>query len=92
LAVLAREPGIDLLFSDVVMPGAVDGYELAERALAERPALKVLLTSGYSQKVLGRDRRGMAPLLVKPYRQRELARRVGELLSGSAGGELPADG
>ncbi len=89
LAVLAREPGIDLLFSDVVMPGAVDGYELAERALAERPALKVLLTSGYSQKVLGRDRRGMAPLLVKPYRQRELARRVGELLSqrvaGSAG-------
>jgi PAS domain S-box-containing protein len=92
LAVLGREPGIDLLFSDVVMPGAVDGYELAERALAERPALKVLLTSGYSQKVLGRDRRGMAPLLVKPYRQRELARRVGELLSGSAGGELPADG
>ncbi|MBL6082849.1 response regulator, partial [Belnapia sp. T18] len=39
---------IDVLFSDVVMPGGVDGIQLAERARRLRPDLRILLTSGYS--------------------------------------------
>jgi len=80
---LAEEPAIDLLFSDVVMPGGIDGYELAAAATAQRPDLKVLLTSGYTEKAMaGKDRaRFSAKLLRKPYTQVELAQRLRELLN-----------
>ena len=79
---LAEEPGIALLFSDVVMPGGINGYELAADATAQRPGLKVLLTSGYINKaVAGSDQaRFSANLLSKPYTQAELAQRVRVLL------------
>ncbi|MCB1870266.1 MAG: response regulator, partial [Gammaproteobacteria bacterium] len=48
LQILIDEPEIDLLFSDLLMPGGINGYELAERAVSLRPHLKVLMTSGYS--------------------------------------------
>jgi len=48
LEVLAREPDINMMFSDVVMPG-MNGYELAEKAVAMHAGLKVLLTSGYTE-------------------------------------------
>ena len=50
LACLAADPTIDLLISDVVMPGGMNGYELAEQATRDRPELKVLLASGYIDK------------------------------------------
>ncbi len=79
---LAREPDIALLFSDVVMPGGMNGYELAERAKARRPDLKVLLTSGYAE-----EKGHSGDLLRKPYSQAELARRLRALLGEHAAAE-----
>ena len=67
---------IDLLFSDVVMPGGINGAELARRARALRPDLPVLLTSAYTARALSEEH-GIVdefPLLPKPYRVTELAR------------------
>jgi signal transduction histidine kinase/ActR/RegA family two-component response regulator len=74
LAALGEEPGIDLLFSDYVMPG-MSGAELARAAREQRPGLKVLLTSGYAKHAQLRDGNSADgfPLLAKPYRVDELA-------------------
>ncbi len=73
---------IDLLFTDVVMPGAFNGIELAEESRRLVPGLKVLLTSGYPAHApanLGNVELGSA-FLPKPYQKRELARKVREVL------------
>ncbi len=82
LVVLRQQPDVDLLFTDVVMPGAIAGRLLAERALELKPSLKVLFTSGYfegtlvSKGDLGSD----VQFLGKPYRIRELARKIEHIL------------
>ena len=75
---LAEVKAVDLLFSDVVMPGGINGFELAEQAMVLLPELKVLLTSGYTEKAVIRNgqARFSANMLSKPYNQVELARRV----------------
>ena len=82
LEVLGEEPGIDLLFSDVVMSGGNNGYELAQQAVARQPDLKVLLTSGFPDEAAANSSqaRFTANLLRKPYSQSELANRLRELL------------
>ncbi|MBV8392565.1 MAG: MASE4 domain-containing protein [Alphaproteobacteria bacterium] len=68
---------IEIMFSDVVMPGGMNGVQLAVEARRIRPNLKVLLTSGYSHAAL--QERGIpkdVPLLAKPYRRDELAERL----------------
>jgi PAS domain S-box-containing protein len=71
-----------LLFTDVVMPGGMNGMQLAEQARRIAPKMKVLFTSGYPQEALAS--RGQvdpdARILTKPYRKAELARRVREAL------------
>ncbi|MGE0747269.1 MAG: PAS domain S-box protein [Rhodospirillales bacterium] len=82
LGVLESDEQIDLLFTDIVMPGGMSGWELAEKARALRPALRIMLTSGYAMETLlarGRMHAGMA-FLNKPYRKAELARRLREAL------------
>ncbi|MBV9220045.1 MAG: PAS domain S-box protein, partial [Methylobacteriaceae bacterium] len=49
LATLAKHPEIAMIFTDVVMPGGMSGDELAEAAIAARPGLKILFTSGYAE-------------------------------------------
>jgi len=76
-----RRTGVDLLFTDVVMPG-MSGRELSDVARKIRPALKVLFTSGYTRNAIvhgGRLDSGVE-LLPKPYTSRSLAERVRELL------------
>jgi CheY-like chemotaxis protein len=75
---------IDLLVSDVIMPGA-SGPELAERLVAARPGLKVLFVSGYTADAV--LRRGVAEpgqhVLAKPFSPQALARKVREILDGA---------
>ena len=76
LAVLQSPQKIDLLFTGMVMPGSMNGRELAAMALRRRSALKVLFTSGYSQGAVAHHGQldAGAMLLQKPYRKSELAR------------------
>jgi PAS domain S-box-containing protein len=76
--ILLTEERIDLLFSDVVMPGGMDGTQLAEAATEIRPGLKVLLTSGFARASIqdGATSSYLKNLLSKPYRKAELAERL----------------
>ena len=74
---------IDLLFTDVIMPGGMNGRQLVEAAIKLRPALRVLFTSGYTENAIvhhGRLDAGVL-LLAKPYRKPELARMIRVALS-----------
>jgi signal transduction histidine kinase len=78
LAVLQGPEEIDLLFTDVIMPGAMNGRDLSIEALKLRPALKVLFTSGYTENAIDRDGK-LDPdvlLLAKPYSRADLARMI----------------
>jgi PAS domain S-box-containing protein len=80
---LGTDIHVDLLFTDIVMPGGINGWELADLARKARPRLRILLTSGYALETLtaqGHLRDGSA-ILAKPYRKAELARRLREALS-----------
>jgi len=82
LDMLKGSEKIDLLFSDIVMPGGLNGCELAVKAVKQQPKLKVLLTSGFVNKALkttGCDR-FITELLTKPYRKSDLAWRVRKIL------------
>lgn len=86
LSKLRADPGINLLFTDIVMPGAMSGWELADLAQQIRPGLPVIFTSGYAPEALveqGRARE-QAIILTKPYRKTELANRLREALSAKA--------
>jgi PAS domain S-box-containing protein len=82
LAILASGEHVDLLFTDVVMPGKMDGLDLAGQATRLQPGLKVILTSGFTGARGGDDRMARCPfhLLNKPYGYDELARLVRETL------------
>ncbi|CCD87027.1 putative sensor histidine kinase with PAS/PAC and Response regulator receiver domains [Bradyrhizobium sp. ORS 285] len=78
LDVLEQHPEIDLLFTDVIMPGAMNGRQLADAARVRRPSLRTLFTSGYTENAIvhhGRLDAGVL-LLAKPYRKPELARMI----------------
>jgi PAS domain S-box-containing protein len=78
LKVIDTAPTIDLLFTDVIMPGNMNGRQLVDEALNRRPSLKTLFTSGYTENAIvhhGRLDSGVL-LLAKPYRKSELARMI----------------
>jgi signal transduction histidine kinase/ActR/RegA family two-component response regulator len=82
LDILGRESHVDLLFTDVVIPGGMNGRALAEEALRRDPALKVLFTTGYTRNAIvhhGRLDPGVA-LLGKPYSPSDLAAKIRAVL------------
>ena len=85
MAQIAATPEIALLFTDMVMPGGMTGLQLAEAALAAKPGLKVLFTSGYAAPDLARLGQQTGAWLKKPYRADELAEKVREALQEPAG-------
>ena len=85
LAGLEKEPGVDLLFTDVVLPDGVNGRQLANEVSRIRPEIKVLFTTGYARNAIvhhGRLDPGVE-LIVKPYTQPDLARRIRKVLDGA---------
>ena len=78
MAVIDGPQAIDLLFTDMIMPGSMNGRQLAAAALKRRASLKILYTSGYSNEAIihhGQLEAGVL-LLVKPYRKSDLARMI----------------
>ena len=82
LELLRHRPDITILFTDIVLPGGMDGQELADKAQRTHPDLKVLYTTGYAEGAQGSARVRMdAPMpLQKPYHKDDLARRFRALL------------
>jgi PAS domain S-box-containing protein len=82
LKIIDGGKAIDLLFTDVIMPGSMNGRQLSDEALKRRPSLKVLFTSGYTENAIvhhGRLDPGVL-LLAKPYRKADLARMIRQAL------------
>jgi PAS domain S-box-containing protein len=81
LSAIERDTGFDLVFSDVVMPGDMNGIKLAAEIERRWPRIKVLLTSGFPEAALSRtNEENRAKILSKPYRTDQLSRAITELL------------
>ena len=79
LQALERDTTIDLVLSDIVMPGRMDGLALARAVREKYPGLQVLLATGYSEAAQGVD--AEFPILRKPYQMGELSKAVATLMS-----------
>lgn len=87
LAKLQQHPDIDLMFSDVVMPGGMNGFDLAQAAKGICPALKIVHTSGYPKGAMvhqeePRFREGF--IIMKPYRREDLRKIIKEAFEAPA--------
>jgi CheY-like chemotaxis protein len=86
LALVDQGASFDLLFTDIIMPGGMNGRELAEAVRLRRPGMRVLYTSGYTDDTIvheGHLDPGVA-LLQKPYRKSELSQKIREVLAGES--------
>jgi PAS domain S-box-containing protein len=91
LEVLERESGIDLLLTDIMMPGGMNGVELARRVRAARPGIRVLYSTGFSS-VMMSEKMGQklgtdadSPVLSKPYRRAEFFTAVRKAMANPTG-------
>ncbi|MBA9069859.1 PAS domain S-box-containing protein [Methylobacterium sp. RAS18] len=87
LDILDGEGRIDLLFTDLIMPGGMNGVMLARAARERQPKIKVLLTTGYAEASMERTDAGGTEfeIINKPYKRMELARRVRRVIDGPTG-------
>jgi two-component system, NtrC family, sensor kinase len=85
LDMLAAGEKVDLVLSDIVMPGGIDGVELARKLRDRFPSMAVLLTTGYSN-AAQKAAAEMFPILRKPYQIETLQQAIGEAVSKANGG------
>ncbi len=87
LAKLGEAAPFDMLFSDLIMPGGMNGVNLAREARLRLPKLKVLLTTGYADSAIERTDLGGTEFetITKPYRRPDLAKKVRMILDGPTG-------
>lgn len=80
LKVLAGSDPIDLVFTDVIMPGGMTGFGVADAAVMQRPGVKIVFTTGYGGTATphGQMRHRGAPMLHKPYSRRDLAQAIAQ--------------
>jgi CheY-like chemotaxis protein len=85
LKILESTP-VGLLFTDIMMPGGMSGYDLAKSAMVRWPAFKVLLTSGFPETRLNGNGNSSIKmqLLTKPYRKDDLARALRKVFDASS--------
>lgn len=85
--ILEKTPQVDALFTDLIMPGGMNGVMLAREARRMLPKIKILLTTGYADASIQRTDVGGAEFDVvdKPYTQKELLKRIRMLLDGPTG-------
>lgn len=87
LEILASGEPVDLLLSDMTMPGGVDGYDLSIEARRRRPEIKVLCMSGHSEQILSQGLPPGCVFLEKPFLKQDLLRVVREVLNHPAEAE-----
>jgi CheY-like chemotaxis protein len=81
-SLLEQESRIDAVFTDLVMPGELDGLALARHIVATYPNIRILLTSGYAADILARQTNDLEHhILRKPYRQSDLAKALASLFA-----------
>jgi PAS domain S-box-containing protein len=76
LALIGQGGRVDLLFTDVIMPGGMNGLELVEKVRRQTPTMPVLVTTGYMDELPERERSRGLDILAKPYRHEDLLARV----------------
>jgi PAS domain S-box-containing protein len=84
ISLLEKGLKIDLLFSDLVMPGGLSGYDVAKKAREIDPSIRVLLTSGYAEDLVRAENLGDLKLLRKPYRLTDLRRALDTVFDDDA--------
>jgi PAS domain S-box-containing protein len=86
LEILQRGDAVDLVFTDLIMPGGLSGRDVARHARQLRPNIKVLLTSGYAEELVRGDdlRREQLKVLRKPYQQADLVAALRDVLGDVA--------
>jgi len=84
LAQMIARTDVALIFTDMVMPGGMTGYELAKAALDMKPGVKILFTSGYAEPAMVQLGLKAGPWLKKPYTADELAEKVRAILRDHA--------
>ena len=88
LKVLGSIVAVDLVFSDVQMPGSMDGFSLARWVREHRPGTRVILTSGIVKSAeAARDLCNDGPMMQKPYHHEHVLQRIRALLAGTASWE-----
>ncbi len=90
LRMLPDEAAVDLLFTDIVMPGGMSGLELVDKFRTLRPGVPILMTTGYNDDLVADIPRGSSlDVIGKPYRREELADRVRIALDRASGDDRP---
>jgi YesN/AraC family two-component response regulator len=94
LDIVAQEPIIDLLVTDIIMPGGMNGIELAKKVRQLKPNVKIIYLSGFPSKGLA-ERSGMhinGPLLSKPYQRQDFMMLIRNEMGGNKISQLDTEG